>query len=109
MRKPQWFFRGGSFLLRHLWQSRQALIRNRGQVRQLSFFVQNFMDAEALNAGRIDACSFMVMTNRGPVSMCEHSAKRGEYILQPIKFRRRDGNLRAYEPLKSNSRQALRA
>lgn len=109
LRRPQWFLRGTGFVLRHLWQSRRALLRNRGQVRQLSFFVQNFMDATALDAQRINACSFMVMTNRGPVSMCEHNAKRDDYILQPIKFRRRDGSLGAYEPLKSNPRQALRA
>lgn len=109
LQQPHWFLRGGKFLARHLWQSRWALLRNRGRVRQLSFFVHNFMDAEALNSERVNACSFMVMTNRGPVSMCEHNAKRDDYILQPIKFRRRDGSLGDYDPLKSTSRQDLRA
>ncbi len=109
IRQPRWFLRAGKFLMRLLWQTRRALLRNRGRVRQLSFFVHNFMDAAALDSERVNACSFMVMTNRGPVSMCEHNAKRDEYILQPIKFRRRDGSLGDYDPLRSTSRQALRA
>jgi hypothetical protein len=42
------------------------------------------MDASALDPERIHACSFMVMTANGPVSMCAHNAKRDEFILKPL-------------------------
>ena len=109
LRQPRWYLRASKFVIRHLWRSRGALMRNRGRVRQLSFFVHNFMDANALNSERVNACSFMVMTNRGPVSMCEHNANRDDYILQPIKFLRRDGSLGDYDPLQSAARKVLRA
>ncbi len=38
------------------------------------------MDASALDKERIHACSFMVMTGQGPVSMCAHNAKRDLYL-----------------------------
>ena len=99
VRRPRWILRGAGFVAAHLWRSRGALWRGRGRVRQISFFVQNFMDAKALDSERLLACSFMVMTADGPVSMCEHNAHRDEYILKPIRFRRRDGSLGRYEPL----------
>ena len=42
------------------------------------------MDKDNLDSERIEACSFMVMTKEGPVSMCKHNANRDNYILQPI-------------------------
>ena len=60
------------------------LLASRGRVHKLSFFVQNFMDASALDPERIRACSFMVMTAAGPVSMCAHNARREEFILKPL-------------------------
>lgn len=75
------------------------LIRGRGRVQQLTFFVQNFMDAGDLDSERISACSFMVMTHDGPVSMCEHNAQRDEYILKPLKVRTSEGQLINYRPL----------
>ncbi len=42
------------------------------------------MDAEALDPERIRNCSFMIMTATGPVSMCEHNARRDEFILKPV-------------------------
>ena len=42
------------------------------------------MDACQLDQERLDACVFNTMTQDGPVSMCEHNAKRDEYILKPI-------------------------
>ncbi|MCK6681238.1 MAG: hypothetical protein L6R30_02330 [Thermoanaerobaculia bacterium] len=42
------------------------------------------MDARALDRERIDNCSFMVMTPSGPVSMCDHNARRDEFILTPL-------------------------
>ena len=44
------------------------------------------MDKDNLDSERIEACSFMVMTKEGPVSMCKHNANRDDYILQPIQF-----------------------
>jgi len=75
------------------------LLRGRGKVHQLTFFIQNFMDAQDLDQERIDTCSFMVMTHAGPVSMCEHNAKRDEYILKPLEFHTKDGRVRTYHPL----------
>jgi len=57
----------------------------KGKIHKLTFFMQNFMGATHLEADRIHACSFMVMTPTGPISMCMHNAKRDEYILQPVK------------------------
>lgn len=98
-RRPVWITRALRLFAAHLWSSRTALWRARGRVRKLSFFVQNFMDAKALDAERIGACSFMVMTADGPVSMCEHNAERDRYILKPISFLRRDGSPVHYDPL----------
>ena len=42
------------------------------------------MDAAALDPERIRNCAFMIMTAEGPVSMCEHNARRDDYILQPV-------------------------
>ncbi len=75
------------------------LLRSRGRVHKLTFFVQNFMDAKHLEQGRIQACSFMVMTDTGPVSMCEHNARRDDYILKPLDVTQRDGTVERYEPL----------
>ncbi len=49
-----------------------------------TFFIQNFMDADALDPERIADCSFMVMTDDGPVSMCAHNARRDDYRLKPL-------------------------
>jgi len=81
------------------------LIRARGKVEQLTFFVQNFMDASQLQQERIDACSFMVMTVDGPVSMCQHNAQRDDFILKPLDIRRADGSLLHYQPLKKSVAQ----
>ncbi len=99
LRRPGWWPR----TLRYAWERwRQLggdLLRSRGRVHKLSFFVQNFMDAKQLDRGRVHACSFMVMTADGPVSMCEHNAKRDNYILKPIDVRHQDGRVEHFEPL----------
>lgn len=74
------------------------------RLHKLSFFVQNFMDASALDEDRVHACSFMVMTNEGPVSMCEHNARRDEFILKPLAVAKADGSIMHYEPLKPAQR-----
>jgi hypothetical protein len=68
----------------HAWRLRRELVAARGRVHKLSFFVHNFMDACRLERDRIDACSFMVATRDGPLSMCLHNAQRDEYLLRPI-------------------------
>ena len=45
--------------------------------------MQNFQDADALDAERIKHCSFYVATRDGAVSMCEHNARRDDYIIPP--------------------------
>ena len=90
-------------LLRYLsWQLRQMggdLLRAGGRVQKMTFFIQNFMDAEHLDRERVDACSFMVMTADGPVSMCQHNARRDDYILKPFSVRQPDGSVEPYVPL----------
>lgn len=76
------------------------LFKSRGKVQKLTFFVQNFMDANQLDQDRVDACSFMVMTADGPVSMCQHNSQRDDYILRPLDITRADGTTLNYQPLK---------
>ena len=75
------------------------LFKAKGRIYPLTFFIQNFMDANELDEKRVHACSFMVMTAKGPVSMCEHNANRDTYILQPITFKNTDGKIQHYEPM----------
>lgn len=70
------------------WRERRDFIAARGRVQKLSFFVHNFMDAKALDHERCEACSFMVMTPQGPISMCIHNAKRDDYLLVPAEVKR---------------------
>ncbi|SRR6266496_4334659 len=80
---PYWLTRGSLFLLRKLWTVRREL-RRRERIGKITFFIHNFMDSSALDPERIRNCSFMVMTDDGPISMCEHNARRDEFILKPI-------------------------
>lgn len=70
------------------WQARTDLLKARGKVGKLSYFVHNFMDAKALERQRCEACSFMVMSGDGPISMCVHNAKRDDFLLQPSTLQR---------------------
>jgi organic radical activating enzyme len=58
----------------------RPLLAARGRVHKLSFFVQNFQDAQHLDHSRIDNCSFHCMTDEGGVSMCVHNAYRDHYL-----------------------------
>jgi 7,8-dihydro-6-hydroxymethylpterin dimethyltransferase len=69
---------------RTLWPMRRDLVAARGKVGKLSFFIHNFMDACSLERDRIEACSFMVATAEGPISMCVHNAKRDDFLLKPL-------------------------
>ncbi len=70
-----------SRLTRLIWRERSDFVAARGRIGKISFFVHNFMDAQQLEKQRCEACSFMVMTPEGPMSMCVHNAKRDEYLL----------------------------
>ena len=70
------------------WTQRRDLLAARGHVGKISFFVHNFMDASQLDHERCEACSFMVMTPTGPLSMCVHNAKRDDYLLVPTQVGR---------------------
>jgi pyruvate-formate lyase-activating enzyme len=82
-RNPYWLLRGGAFLARKAWALRRELVRRR-PIGKITFFVHDFMDAAALDPERIRNCSFMVMTDTGPVSMCEHNSRRDEFVLRPV-------------------------
>jgi 7,8-dihydro-6-hydroxymethylpterin dimethyltransferase len=75
---------GARWLFGNLWRMRGALFASRGRVGKISFFIHNFMDACHLDRQRVGACSFMVMTGDGPISMCVHNAKRDAFLLKPI-------------------------
>jgi len=98
-RQPQWLIRGLKYFVPRLWKIRRDILAARGKVHKISFFVQNFMDADHLDPERIEACSFMVMTPEGPVSMCAHNANRDDYILRPIPAEGKQG-IEIFYPLK---------
>lgn len=75
---------GMRYISRLLWQGKWDLLKARGKVNRLSFFIHNFMDACHLEPDRIEACSFHTITRDGPISMCLLNAKRDDYILQPV-------------------------
>ncbi len=63
---------------------RRDLWAGKGRVHKLTLFTHNFMDACALDAGRIDACVFMAITQDGPLSMCAYNAQRDNFLLKPL-------------------------
>jgi len=97
--RPRWWGRLTIHGVKLARKMAKDLFKARGKVNQLTFFVQNFMDAEELVQERIDGCSFMVMTDQGPVSMCQHNAQRDDYILRPLDITRADGTRLQYKPL----------
>ncbi len=99
LKHPSWIVRGTWHGINVIRKMASDLIKSRGKVHQLTFFVQNFMDAEELVQERIDGCSFMVMTDQGPVSMCQHNSRRDDYILRPLDITRADGTTLSYKPL----------
>lgn len=102
IKQPKWWWRMTSHagkLLKTMWRD---LFLAKGKVEKMTFFLQNFMDATQLKQERIDACSFMVMTAEGPVSMCQHNASRDDFILKPLDIQRSDGTTLQYQPLKED-------
>lgn len=86
------------WLARKAWRMRHDLLRSRGKVHKLSFFIHDFMHACELDRERVDACSFMVATADGPLSMCLHNAKRDAYLLRPVAVGA-DERLRFWDPV----------
>lgn len=109
LQRPAWIPRLLAYGGRLAWQHRQTLLAARGRVHRMSFFIHNFMDAAQLDPERVEACSFMVMTDDGPVSMCEHNARRDEIILKPITVTRRDGSRFRFDPLDRPARRRTAA
>lgn len=90
------------FIARKVHEMALDTVKAKGKINKLSFFVQNFMDADNLEPDRIHACSFMVMTPDGPISMCMHNAKRDEFILKPIALKSGE----VWQPLKTAPKPA---
>jgi hypothetical protein len=89
--KPEWLWRGAPFVAHKLAQLMRAMLRTRStSVGKLSFFMQNFQDADALDQERLHHCSFFVATRDGAVSMCEHNARRDDYVIPAHLVRGRD-------------------
>jgi len=101
-RHPSVVWVGLPFMARHLWRMKWDLLRSRFHVRKLSFFIHDFMDASRLQCDRINACSFMVITPQGPISMCMHNAKRDDYILQPLQLESAPGKV--WDPMSGTLR-----
>ncbi len=97
VRHPKMFLGTLSQLARILWRARRDVIAARGKVSKISFFVHNFMDSAQLEKDRCEACSFMVITPEGPMSMCVHNAKRDNYLLvaSPVE---RNGKMKYFNP-----------
>ncbi len=80
-RHPALWWPASRYLARKIAQCAGPLVRSGFRPRKLMFFLQNFQDRDALDPERIALCSFQVMTQHGPVSMCLHNANRDDYIL----------------------------
>ena len=83
-----------AFAVRHA----KALWTGRGEIRKLTLVVHNFMDASELDPERVAACSFMVATDRGFVSMCAHNAAREAFIRKPLAITTAEGT-KVWDPL----------
>lgn len=101
---PSLTLRGAGWLARKVWQARTDLLRARGRVHKISFFLHNFMEPGNLDQKRIDACAFTVATADGPVSMCLHNASRSAFILQPVQLDSAQGE-RFWDPLSGELRE----
>jgi 7,8-dihydro-6-hydroxymethylpterin dimethyltransferase len=95
---PYLSFKAVGWLIWKAWQARADLWATRGRVSKLSFVIHNFMDTCRLERDRVDACAFMAMTQRGPISMCLHNAKRDAFILAPISLSGPEGD-RFWNPI----------
>ncbi|MFI5120124.1 MAG: radical SAM protein [Thermoanaerobaculia bacterium] len=76
----------------------RTLWTGRKEIRKLTLIIHNFMDAGDLDPERVAACSFMVATDRGFVSMCAHNAAREAFIRKPLEVKTEEG-LKVWNPL----------
>ena len=83
-----------AFAVRHA----KALWTGRREIRKLTLIIHNFMDAAGLDPERVAACSFMVATDRGFVSMCAHNAAREAFIRKPLAITTAEGT-KVWDPL----------
>jgi hypothetical protein len=83
-----------AFAARHA----RAIWTGRAEIRKLTLIIHNFMDAAELDPERIAACSFMVATDRGFVSMCAHNAAREAFIRKPLEVATAEG-VKVWDPL----------
>jgi uncharacterized radical SAM superfamily Fe-S cluster-containing enzyme len=91
-----------AFAARHA----KALWTGRGEIRKLTLIIHNFMDAAELDPERVAACSFMVATDRGFVSMCAHNAAREAFIRKPLAIATAEGT-KVWDPLTGQILPAL--
>jgi len=96
--RPVWFLRALKYFFKKVWQGGFELVKAGGRFNKVSFFIHNFMDADNLVCERIDTCSFMVMTEEGPLSMCAHNARRDEFITKPMNVKTAEG-VKVFDPL----------
>ncbi|MEZ4317934.1 MAG: radical SAM protein [Myxococcota bacterium] len=78
--KRKYLKKGVEYWGRRLSENLGDMVKAKGQVRKISFFMQNFQDAQNIDHERIDNCSFHCMTEDGGVSMCVHNAYRDYYL-----------------------------
>jgi len=81
---PDLLLSGFSYAMRKIFALRRGLLTSGKRPSLITFYIHNFMHADALDRERCRACVFMTMTRDGPLSMCVHNAKRDHYILQEI-------------------------
>lgn len=86
------------WMFHQIWIRKRLILRSKGKMNTMSFFMHNFMDASALDSERITACAFKVMTEQGPMSMCLYNAKRDNYLLQPTRIKTEQG-ISFWQPL----------
>jgi 7,8-dihydro-6-hydroxymethylpterin dimethyltransferase len=91
---------GVAWLLALLWRVRADWV-GLAQARKISFFIHNFMDAQHLEADRLEACVFMAAAADGLMPMCEYNAKRDDYLLRPLTLS--DGS--QWQPLFASERE----
>ncbi|MFB3116046.1 MAG: radical SAM protein [Gammaproteobacteria bacterium] len=86
------------WMFHQIWIRKRLILRSKGKMNTMSFFMHNFMDASALDSERITACAFKIMTEQGPMSMCLYNAKRDNYLLQPTRIKTEQG-ISFWQPL----------
>ncbi|MBC8044270.1 MAG: radical SAM protein [Rhizobacter sp.] len=92
------------FLSVHLWRMGWNLAAGGFKVHKLSYFMHNFMHADALDQCRLQNCSFMVMTSDGPIAMCEHNAQRDLYITKAFEVKKAGGAVEVFNPVRETKR-----